>query len=77
MISSICAEARAFRALIVLASLGLGSTVPALADAYSLTVDHCSGGCGTAPFATIDVTQAGANYSASVWLALRWRGAGE
>jgi hypothetical protein len=34
---------------------------PALADVYSLTIDHCSGGCGTAPFGTIDVTQDGAN----------------
>jgi hypothetical protein len=33
--------------------------MPALADQYSLTLDHCSGGCGTAPFGTIDVTQDG------------------
>lgn len=47
--------------LILLALLGLGSGLPALADVYSLTIDHCTGGCGTAPFGTIDVTQAGAN----------------
>ena len=47
--------------LILLALLGLGSAVPALADTYSLTIDHCTGGCGTAPFGTIDVTQDGAN----------------
>jgi hypothetical protein len=47
--------------LTLLAILGLGSAVPALADTYSLTEDHCSGGCGTAPFGTIEVTQDGAN----------------
>src|SRR5260370_9745737 len=47
--------------LILLALLGLGSGGPALADTYSLTVDHCTGGCGTAPFGTIDVTQDGAS----------------
>ena len=47
--------------LTLLALLGLGSAVPALADTYSLTIDQCSGGCGTAPFGTIDVTQAGTN----------------
>ncbi|GAC1451335.1 MAG: hypothetical protein PVSMB6_00500 [Steroidobacteraceae bacterium] len=47
--------------LLMLALLGLGSAVPVLADDYSLTVDHCTGGCGTAPFGTVDVTQAGAN----------------
>jgi len=45
--------------LILLALLGLGSGLPALADVYSLTIDHCSGGCGTPSFGTIDVTQAG------------------
>jgi len=45
--------------LILLALLGVISGTPALADTYSLTVDHCSGGCGTPPFGTIDVTQAG------------------
>jgi len=47
--------------LLLLALLGLVSGAPALADTYSLTVDHCSGGCGTPPFGTIDVTQDGAN----------------
>jgi hypothetical protein len=45
--------------LILLALLGLGSGLPALADVYSLTIDHCTGGCGTPPFGKIDVTQAG------------------
>ncbi|HEY7306549.1 MAG TPA: PEP-CTERM sorting domain-containing protein [Bryobacteraceae bacterium] len=35
--------------------------MPALADQYQFTIDHCTGGCGTAPFGTIDVTQNGAN----------------
>jgi hypothetical protein len=44
------------------AFLGLAfAALPALADQYSLTLDHCTGGCGTAPFGTIDVTQNGAN----------------
>ena len=45
--------------LMLLALLGLGSALPALADVYSLTIDHCTGGCGTPPFGTIDVTQDG------------------
>jgi hypothetical protein len=45
--------------LILLVLLGLGSGLPALADVYSLTIDHCTGGCGAPPFGTIDVTQAG------------------
>lgn len=43
-----------------LLSLGFAA-LPAMADQYSLTQDHCSGGCGTAPFGTIDVTQDGTN----------------
>jgi hypothetical protein len=37
------------------------AALPALADQYSFTMDHCSGGCGTAPFGTVDVTQDGTN----------------
>jgi hypothetical protein len=47
--------------LLLLAVLLAGSGVPAHADTYSLTIDHCTGGCGTSPFGTIDVTQAGTN----------------
>ncbi len=47
--------------LMMLALLGLGAAVPALADVYSLTIDHCTGGCGAPPLGTIDVTQAGTN----------------
>jgi len=43
-----------------LLSLGFAA-LPSMADQYSLTLDHCTGGCGTAPFGTIDVAQDGAN----------------
>jgi hypothetical protein len=36
---------------------------------FDLTSDHCTGGCGTAPFGTVDVTQAGANLNFVVDLA--------
>ena len=36
---------------------------------FDLTSDHCTGGCGTAPFGTVDVTQAGANVNFVVDLA--------
>lgn len=40
-----------------------------LADTFTLTVDHCSGGCGTAPFGTVTLTQNGANVDVTVHLA--------
>ena len=44
------------------AFLGLAfAGMPALADQYSFTIDHCGGGCGTAPFGTVNVTQNGTN----------------
>ena len=36
---------------------------------FDLTSDHCTGGCGTAPFGTVEVTQAGANVNFVVDLA--------
>ena len=36
---------------------------------FDLTSDHCEGGCGTAPFGTVSVTQAGANVNLVVDLA--------
>src|SRR5262245_53000100 len=36
---------------------------------FDLTSDHCTGGCGTAPFGTVDVTQVGANVHIVVDLA--------
>ena len=39
------------------------------AVSFDLTSDHCTGGCGTAPFGTVDVTQVGANVNFVVDLA--------
>ena len=36
---------------------------------FDLTSDHCTGGCGTAPFGTVTVTQNGANVDITVDLA--------
>ena len=36
---------------------------------FDFTSDHCTGGCGTAPFGTVDVTQVGANLHFVVDLA--------
>jgi len=36
---------------------------------FDFTSDHCTGGCGTAPFGTVDVTQVGANVHFVVDLA--------
>src|SRR4051794_145501 len=36
---------------------------------FNLTSDHCTGGCGTAPFGTVTVTQNGANVDITVDLA--------
>jgi hypothetical protein len=48
--------------LVLPAVLGLAfAALPAFADQYTLTIDHCTGGCGTSPFGTIDVTADGTN----------------
>ena len=36
---------------------------------FDFTSDHCTGGCGTPPFGTVDVTQVGANVHIVVDLA--------
>jgi hypothetical protein len=36
---------------------------------FNLTSDHCTGGCGTAPFGTVTLTQNGANVDVTVDLA--------
>jgi hypothetical protein len=41
---------------------------PAEATTFQLTSDHCTGGCGTPPFGTVDVTQVGANVNITVLL---------
>ena len=44
---------------ITICGVGGLSTLPAQAIVFDLTSDHCTGGCGTAPFGTVDVTQVG------------------
>jgi len=52
-----------------LLTIGLLVAVPsAQAVPFSLTSDHCTGGCGTPPFGTVTVTQSGANVDVSVSL---------
>src|SRR5215813_8864636 len=52
------------------ALISLAATAtPASAITFNLTSDHCTGGCGTAPFGTVDVTQVGANVHIVVDLA--------
>jgi len=41
----------------------------ASAVSFQLTLDHCTGGCGTAPFGTVDVTQVGSDVHIVVNLA--------
>ena len=55
-------------ALAVVAATAAFSTA-GHAVTFDLTSDHCTGGCGTAPFGTVDVTQAGANVNFVVDLA--------
>jgi hypothetical protein len=49
--------------------VGMMLQAPSLhADSFLLTTDHCSGGCGPAPFGTVTLTQAGANVNILVSL---------
>jgi hypothetical protein len=57
-------------ALAVVAATAAFSTA-GHAVTFDLTSDHCLGGCGTAPFGTVDVTQVGANVHIVVDLAKR------
>ena len=54
---------------ITICGVGGLSTLPAQAIVFDLTSDHCTGGCGTPPFGTVDVTQVGANVHIVVDLA--------
>lgn len=58
------------RGLLIAASLVVGLAVagPAYAISYDLTSDHCTGGCGTAPFGTVTLTQNGTSVDISVSL---------
>src|SRR5262245_50431427 len=55
--------------VITLCGVGLLEAVPAQAVVFNLTSDHCTGGCGTAPFGTVTVTQDGADVDFVVALA--------
>jgi hypothetical protein len=46
-----------------------GGATTASAVSFDLTSDHCTGGCGTAPFGTVDVTQVGTSVQIVVDLA--------
>lgn len=50
-------------------AMGLVTAQVASSASFLLTSDHCTGGCGTAPFGVVDVTQNGANVSFVVDLA--------
>ena len=59
---------KAFVAAVVILGAAL-LAVPAEAISFNFTSDHCTGTCGTPPFGTVDVTQAGANVNFVVTLA--------
>src|SRR5262245_25051757 len=52
----------------VVAAITTGGATTASAITFNLTSDHCTGGCGTPPFGTVDVTQSGANVGITVTL---------
>src|SRR5262245_37828496 len=54
---------------LTVAAVIAGGATSASAITFDLTSDHCTGGCGTAPFGTVDVTQVGANVHIVVDLA--------
>jgi len=55
--------------ILLLAGFAIPSVGLADPITYNLTSDHCTGGCGTAPFGTVTLTQIGANVSVVVDLA--------
>ena len=57
--------------LAALAMVAATAAFPSASHAitFDFTSDHCTGGCGTAPFGTVDVTQVGANVHFVVDLA--------
>jgi hypothetical protein len=46
----------------------VGGATAASADTFLLTSDHCTGGCGTAPFGTVTLTQVGTSVNFTVSL---------
>ena len=54
---------------VALLALSLALPTAGHAVTFDLTSDHCTGGCGTAPFGTVTLTQNGANVDVTVDLA--------
>src|SRR5262245_53189630 len=56
---------------LTVAAVIVGGATSASAITFTLTSDHCdgTGGCGTPPFGTVDITQAGVNVDFTVTLA--------
>jgi len=54
---------------LTVAAVIAGGATSASAITFSLTSDHCTDGCGTPPFGTVDVTQSGANVNITTTLA--------
>src|SRR5262249_53579919 len=54
--------------ILIAGGLILAAPPPAQAITFQLTSDHCTGGCGTPPFGTVDVTQVGANVAVTTTL---------
>ena len=54
---------------LTVAAVIAGGATSASAITFDLTLDHCTGGCGTPPFGTVDVTQSGANVNITTTLA--------
>ena len=55
--------------ILTMAAAVAGGATSASAITFEFTSDHCTGGCGTPPFGTVDVTQVGANVNFVVDLA--------
>lgn len=52
-----------FGAMALIAATGTSAMASSLT--YELTIDHCTGGCGTSPFGTVTITDVAAN---EVWV---------
>ena len=59
----------ALKGAAALFAMSVAMTGVGYAITFDLTTDHCTGGCGTAPFGTVELTQLGANVQVIVDLA--------
>jgi len=59
----------ALKGAAALFAMSVAMTGVGYAITFDLTSDHCTGGCGTAPFGTVELTQLGANVQVIVDLA--------